>query len=83
MKHVKSLALLTALLAMTGCANDFPASKPAPLDWNMPGMQLGGDRGLPLHKADGSCRKRGCDNSKLIFNPGKMEPDVNSMHRGW
>ncbi|MDH0301223.1 MULTISPECIES: hypothetical protein [unclassified Pseudomonas] len=83
MKHVKSFALLTVALALTGCASNLPSSKPTPLDWNMPGMQLGGDRGLPLHNADGSCRKRGCDNGKLFFNPGQPEPSVNTIHRGW
>ncbi|QVM91144.1 hypothetical protein JYG34_24600 [Pseudomonas entomophila] len=83
MKHAKPFALLTLALAMTGCAGNTASSQPAPLDWNMPGMQLGGDRGLPLHNVDGSCRKRGCDNGKLFFNPGKPEPSINSIHRGW
>ncbi|MCO7631866.1 hypothetical protein NJF54_08465 [Pseudomonas guariconensis] len=45
-------------------------------------MQLGDDRGPPL-QADTPCRKRGCDNDKLFFNPGKPELGVNTIHRGW
>jgi hypothetical protein len=45
-------------------------------------MQLGGDNGLPL-RTESPCRKRGCDNDKLFFNPGKSEPSVNTIHRGW
>ncbi|MDH0730537.1 hypothetical protein N5F23_11655 [Pseudomonas sichuanensis] len=82
MKHAKPFALLTVALALTGCASSTPPAKPTPLDWNMPGMQLGGDRGLPLH-VDSPCRKRGCDNDKLFFNPGKTEPSVTTIHRGW
>lgn len=82
MKHAKPFALLTAALALAGCASSTPPAKPTPLGWDMPGMQLGGDRGLPLH-ADTPCRKRGCDNDKLFFNPGKTEPSVNTIHRGW
>ncbi|PZW48488.1 hypothetical protein F478_04003, partial [Pseudomonas sp. URIL14HWK12:I2] len=26
---------------------------------------------------------RGCDNDKLFFNPGKTEPNVTTLHRGW
>ncbi len=45
-------------------------------------MQLGGDNGLPL-RTESPCRKRGCDNDKLFFNPGKTEPSVTTIHRGW
>jgi hypothetical protein len=74
---------LTFALALTGCAGGTSPHPNSNLGWNHPGMQLGGDRGLPLHNADGSCRKRGCDNGKLFFNPGQPEPSVNSIHRGW
>ncbi|MFK3771654.1 hypothetical protein [Pseudomonas sp. NPDC089406] len=83
MKHAKPFALLTVALVMTGCASPAPTAKPTTLDWNTPGMQLGGDRGLPLHATESPCRKRGCDNDKLFFNPGKTEPGVNTIHRGW
>lgn len=82
MNNAKPFALLTLALALTGCASSAPPAQPASLDWNTPGMQLGGDRGLPLH-ADSPCRKRGCDNDKLFFNPGKSEPGINTIHRGW
>lgn len=45
-------------------------------------MQLGGDHGLPL-RTERPCRKRGCDNDKLFFNPATPEPSVNTIHRGW
>jgi hypothetical protein len=80
--QAKALALLTLTLALTACAtgpSPHPSSK---LGWNHPGMQLGGDNGLPL-RTESPCRKRGCDNDKLFFNPGKTEPNVNTIHRGW
>ncbi|MFA7901270.1 hypothetical protein ACEODG_27735 [Pseudomonas aeruginosa] len=80
MTQAKPLALLAFALALTACAPSHPA--PGNLGWNHPGMQLGGDRGLPL-RADHTCRKRGCDNDKLFFNPGKTEPSVTTIHRGW
>ncbi|MCO7517621.1 hypothetical protein NJF44_22820 [Pseudomonas guariconensis] len=80
MNQAKSFALFALALTLAGCAND--ASNTPSLGWSMPGMQLGGDRGLPL-QVDTPCRKRGCDNDKLFFNPGKPEPGVNTIHRGW
>ncbi|WP_119137822.1 hypothetical protein [Pseudomonas reidholzensis] len=82
MNHAKPLALLTLALVLCGCANNAPTHRPEDLGWNTPGMQLGGDHGLPL-RAETPCRKRGCDNDKLFFNPGTPEPSVNSIHRGW
>ncbi|MFJ4344638.1 hypothetical protein [Pseudomonas sp. NPDC089401] len=82
MTYAKSLALLAMTLTLGACANH-PTPQPASsLDWNTPGMQLGGDNGLPL-RTESPCRKRGCDNDKLFFNPGKTEPSVNTIHRGW
>lgn len=83
MTHIKPLALLTFALAATGCASTAPTPKTPSLGWDMPGMQLGGDRGLPLRTDSAPCRKRGCDNHKLFFNPGEPEPGVNTIHRGW
>ena len=78
----KALALLTSTLALAACASGNPAPHGSNLDWNTPGMQLGGDNGLPI-RHESPCRKRGCDNDKLFFNPGKTEPSVNTIHRGW
>lgn len=69
MTQAKPLALLSLALALAGCANDTYSPKR-------------GDRGLPL-RVDTPCRKRGCDNDKLFFNPATPEPSVNSIHRGW
>ena len=80
MTRAKLLALLT--FALTGCAGGTSPNPSSNLDWNPPGMQLGGDNGLPL-RTESPCRKRGCDNDKLFFNPGKSEPSVTTMHRGW
>ncbi len=80
--QAKPLALLAFALALTACASGPSHPAPGNLGWNHPGMQLGGDRGLPL-RADNTCRKRGCDNDKLFFNPGKTEPSVTTLHRGW
>nr|WP_217433386.1 MULTISPECIES: hypothetical protein [Pseudomonas] len=82
--HAKSLALLTLSLALTACSNGSGTTPQhtSNLDWNTPGMQLGGDNGLPL-RVESPCRKRGCDNDKLFFNPAKTEPNVNTIHRGW
>ncbi|AYG47424.1 hypothetical protein DV532_01425 [Pseudomonas sp. Leaf58] len=82
MTRAKPLALLTFALALTGCAGGTTPHPASNLGWNHPGMQLGGDNGLPL-RADSPCRKRGCDNDKLFFNPGKTEPNVTTIHRGW
>ncbi|WP_449430253.1 hypothetical protein [Pseudomonas putida] len=82
MTQAKLLALLTLTLALTACASSTPPHPASHLDWNTPGMQLGGDNGLPL-RVESPCRKRGCDNEKLFFNPGKTEPNVNTIHRGW
>ncbi|MDZ3994873.1 hypothetical protein [Pseudomonas sp. Teo4] len=82
MTQAKPLALLAFAIALTGCAGGSPAPHNSDLDWNTPGMQLGGDTGLPL-RGEAPCRKRGCDNDKLFFNPGKTEPSVNTIHRGW
>lgn len=82
MIQTKPFALLCCALALAGCASSTHSPKTSSLDWDMPGMQLGGDRGLPL-RAQTPCRKRGCDNDKLFFNPAQAEPSVNSIHRGW
>ncbi|WP_341797326.1 MULTISPECIES: hypothetical protein [unclassified Pseudomonas] len=84
MTQAKPLALLTLALALalTGCAGGTSPHPNSNLGWNHPGMQLGGDNGLPL-RTESPCRKRGCDNDKLFFNPGKSEPSVNTIHRGW
>ena len=82
MTQAKPLALLTLALALTGCASGTAPHANSNLGWNHPGMQLGGDNGLPL-RTESPCRKRGCDNDKLFFNPGKSEPSVNTIHRGW
>lgn len=82
MTQAKPLALFTLALALTGCAGSTYSPNTPSLGWETPGMQLGGDRGLPL-RADTPCRKRGCDNDKLFFNPATPEPSVNSIHRGW
>lgn len=82
-KQTTALTALALALALTGCApNSANAPKTASLGWETPGMQLGGDRGLPL-QAEAPCRRRGCDNHKLFFNPAEPEPSVNSIHRGW
>jgi len=80
--QAKPLALLSFALALTACASDPAPHHTSTLDWNTPGMQLGGDNGLPL-RVESPCRKRGCDNDKLFFNPGKSEPSVTTLHRGW
>ncbi|MNG96450.1 hypothetical protein D3C79_555170 [compost metagenome] len=82
MTQAKPLALLALALSLTACASGTPSHPARNLDWNTPGMQLGGDNGLPL-RTESPCRKRGCDNHKLFFNPGKTEPGVNTIHRGW
>ena len=78
----KPLALLAFALALTACTSGPSHHKSSNLGWNHPGMQLGGDNGLPL-RAETPCRKRGCDNDKLVFNPAKTEPNINTIHRGW
>ncbi|MFJ4157721.1 hypothetical protein ACIPZF_23355 [Pseudomonas sp. NPDC089752] len=84
MTHTKPLGLLACALTLTACASGTPSQQTSNLDWNTPGMQLGGDNGLPLRvQSQTPCRKRGCDNHKLFFNPGKTEPNVNTIHRGW
>nr|WP_202607142.1 hypothetical protein [Pseudomonas monteilii] len=80
--QAKPLALLTFALALAGCAGGTSPHPSSNLGWNHPGMQLGGDNGLPL-RTESPCRKRGCDNDKLFFNPGKSEPSVTTIHRGW
>lgn len=82
MTQTKPLALLTLALALTGCASSTAPHSTSSLGWNHPAMQLGGDNGLPL-RTESPCRKRGCDNDKLFFNPGKTEPSVTTIHRGW
>ncbi|WP_409520618.1 hypothetical protein [Pseudomonas sp.] len=82
MPHAKTLALLAFTLTLGACTTSQPAHPGSKLDWNTPGMQLGGDRGLSM-RHEAPCRKRGCDNDKLFFNPGKTEPSVNTIHRGW
>ena len=82
MTQAKPFALLSLSLALTGCTSDTYSPKASSLDWETPGMQFGGDRGLPL-RVDTPCRKRGCGNDKLFFNPATPEPSVNSIHRGW
>jgi len=79
---IKSTALLSFALAVTGCTNTTSHAPDKALGWDTPAMQLGGDRGLPLHVTQ-PCRKRGCDNDKLFFNPAKAEPGINTIHRGW
>lgn len=74
------LTLLTATLLLAGCSSA-PVHRSAP-DWEVPGMQLGGDHGLRIQHQSPS-NKRGSDNQKLFFNPGKPEPGVNNIHRGW
>ncbi len=82
-KQTTPLTFLALALALGGCTpNSASTPKTANLDWETPAMQLGGDRGLPL-QADAPCRKRGCDNHKLFFNPAEPEPNVTSIHRGW
>ena len=80
--QAKPLALLTLAMALTACASGTSSHPSSNLGWDTPGMQLGGDRGLPL-RVESPCRKRGCDNDKLFFNPGKSEPSVTTIHRGW
>ncbi|AXQ50137.1 MAG TPA: hypothetical protein DGQ94_03915 [Pseudomonas sp.] len=75
-------ALMGLTVTLTGCMSGHQPAEHNGLDWNTPGMQLGGDNGLPL-RAESPCRKRGCDNDKLFFNPGKTEPSVTTLHRGW
>ncbi len=70
MTRANPLALLTFALALTGCAGGTSPHPNSNLGWNHPGMQLGGDNGLPL-RTEAPCRKRGCDNDKLFFNPVK------------
>ncbi|MFJ4393597.1 hypothetical protein [Pseudomonas sp. NPDC089396] len=83
MTHAKPLILLACTLALGACASGPTKPHGSNLDWNTPGMQLGGDNGLPLRAVESPCRKRGCDNDKLFFNPAKTEPNVNTIHRGW
>ncbi len=80
--RAKLFALLASALTLSACTSSAPTHHHGNLDWNTPGMQLGGDNGLPL-RGETPCRKRGCDNHKLFFNPGKTEPSVNTIHRGW
>ncbi|EJN39396.1 hypothetical protein PMI38_01092 [Pseudomonas sp. GM84] len=34
-------------------------------------------------KRAGKCRKRGCDNHRLIFNPAEKPPSATDLHRDW
>lgn len=80
--QIPTFALLALTLTLAGCSGSRPPAEHNELGWNTPGMQLGGDNGLPL-RVQSPCRKRGCDNDKLFFNPGKTEPSANTLHRGW
>lgn len=37
----------------------------------------------PPPKRAGNCRKRGCYNHRLIFNPADKAPSATDLHRGW
>ncbi len=80
MTHLKVLALPLVLL-LTACSHPAPREPEPSLNWPMPAAQLGDHRGLP--QATEPCRRRGCDNHKLFFNPAKPEPDATTLHRGW
>ncbi|MBA1192309.1 hypothetical protein G7007_05445 [Pseudomonas entomophila] len=67
MTQLKTLFALATFALLAACAS--PARPHASIDWDMPTMQLGGDRGLPLEPRTDRCRKGGCDNHKLFFNP--------------
>lgn len=67
MTQLKPLFALAALALLTACAS--PTHPHVSTDWDMPTMQLGGDRGLPLEARTDRCRQGECDNHKLFFNP--------------
>ncbi|WP_308812283.1 hypothetical protein [Pseudomonas entomophila] len=70
MTQLKTLFALASLALLAACAS--PAHSPASADWDMPTMQLGGDRGLPLEARTDRCRRGGCDNHTLFFNSASM-----------
>lgn len=78
---LKALALPLFALLLTACAAPAPHNPGTSADWPVPTMQLGDKRGLP--QGFEPCRKRGCDNNKLFFNPAQPEPSPNTLHRGW
>nr|WP_245362644.1 hypothetical protein [Pseudomonas sp. BP8] len=78
----KPLALIALALVLAGCANGAPSHSPHEMDRSAHALPYSDDRPLQL-RDETPCRKRGCDNHKLFFNPGTPEPSVNTIHRGW
>ncbi|HKS13055.1 MAG TPA: hypothetical protein VJS90_08440 [Pseudomonas sp.] len=80
MIHARTFALLALVLAVVGCSPARPYQMPS--DPKVPALQNEDDQDLRLNRHE-PCRRRGCDDHKLFFNPAQPEPDVNSINRGW
>lgn len=88
MKHTRLFTLMIFCLALAGCAGSTSPTPPAKQESKVPvqpDWRMDHDRYDKRYQrnADGSCRKRGCDNGKLFFDPGESEPSVLDIHRGW
>lgn len=81
-KSGSALLALACASLLVGCTH--PDPQQATDAWDTPAMQLGGDHGLPTQPVTERCRKDGCDNAKLFFNPGKpMKLDNDPMTSDW
>lgn len=80
MTYARPLALLALVLAVAGCSSSRPYQMPS--DPKVPALQYEDDQDLRLNRQE-PCRRRGCDDHKLFFDPAQPEPGVNSTHRDW
>ncbi len=80
MKPMKFLGLFTIVLMTGGCSNT--SFNPSSFKIYEPGTQFGNRYGSSAW-LETPCRKRGCDNNKLFFNPAQPESTMENTHHGF
>ncbi len=80
MTPLKLLGLFTIALISGGCSNG--SFNPSSFKFYEPGTQFGNRYG-PSFLLETPCRKRGCDNNKLFFNPAQPESTMERTNHGF
>ena len=77
MHPLKVAASSCLMISLSACSN--VASFPK---WEEPTVEITRQSSLP-HRKPGFCKRKGCDNHRLFFDPSRPETKATQMHRGW